>query len=172
MGLMSFYRHMFQVSYVTRDLDHAISFLGKKLGCGDFAILEPEAPILVRGEPKNFKLRVAVANVGAHQFEVIQPVSGAIEVYLDGIDYGRSIVTLHHVGHALRGPYSEWEKLEKEIHATGQEFAIVSAPMPGPKQFVRFGYVDTRPYLGHFTEYLWWSDEIPPGNPAFPDLSR
>jgi extradiol dioxygenase family protein len=172
MGLMSYYRHMFQVSYVTKDLDRAVAFLGKKLGCDDFAIIEPEAPILVRGEPKTFKLRVAIANVGGHQFEVIQPVSGAIDVYRDGIEYGRSVATLHHVGLALQGPYSEWERLEEELRAAGQEFVIVSAPMPGPKQMVRFGYVDTRPHLGHFTEYLWWSDELPAGNPAFPDLSR
>jgi hypothetical protein len=169
MGLMAYHRHMFQVSYVTRDLERAVAFLGEKLGHEDFAILEAEAPLLVRGESTSFKLRVALANVGAHQFEVIQPVSGAIDVYLDGIDFDRSPVAFHHVGLAVTGPYSEWEKLEAEVRASGQEFALLSAPMPGPKQMARFGYVDTRPWLGHFTEYLWWSDEMPPG-PAFPDL--
>jgi hypothetical protein len=168
---MSYYRHMFQVSYVTRDLDRAVAVLGEKLGHEDFAILEAEAPLLVRGEAAGFKLRVALANVGARQFEVIQPVSGAVDVYLDGVDYERNVVTLHHVGLAVPGPYSEWEKLEREVRASGQEFAILSAPMPGPKQMARFGYVDTRPWLGHFTEYLWWSQDMPP-SPAFPDLAR
>jgi hypothetical protein len=37
---------------------------------------------------------------------------------------------------------------------------------------VRFAYLDTRSWLGHYTEYLWWAQGMAAANAALPDLAK
>lgn len=170
MSLISYYGKLFQVSYVAKDLERAMDFARRKLGVDDFTTRDTEFSARFGAEIRDIKLRMAVSNVGTHQFEIIQPVSGAIEVYTDGIDYARSELTFHHIGIAITGDFSNWEKLAMEVRASGDDFAVLCPPSPDPKLMACYGYVDTRPSFGHYTEYLWWAPEVA-SNPVFPQLS-
>lgn len=158
------------MSYVTQDLGAAMDIAGKKLGIDHFHVIDTEYAALVGGEVRDLRLKAAIANTERHQFEIIQPVSGAIEVYTDDIDYRGRALAFHHVGLAVTGPFASWEAVEAEVCASGDGFVVVCPPEPEPDPKVRYGYVDTRAWCGHYTEYLWWAPELN-GNPAFPDLS-
>jgi hypothetical protein len=170
MALISYFKTLFQTSYVTRDMDSAVAFAAQKMGIDNFTVRDAEITARFGSVIRDLKLRVAIANAGRHQFEIIQPISGATEIYTDGIDYDSSILTFHHIGIAVTGPYSNWQRLEAEIGESGDRCAIICPPDPQPTPLACYAYVDTRPYYGHFTEYLWWAPELN-GNPAFPDLS-
>ena len=145
MSLISYYGGIFQISYVARDLEQAMAFLRKKMGAQDFLIREPQLTVTVGGEQRPLSMHVALANVGDRQIEVIQPVSGAIGLYVDGIDYERSTLTFHHVGIAVPGPLAQWTAMEEQVHASGDSFALSFAADVSPEFQVRFAYVDTRP---------------------------
>lgn len=170
MALISHYGKLFQLSYVARDLDDAVAYAQRKLGIDSFTMQDVELTARLGQRIRDLSLRMAVANTGSHQFEIIQPVSGAIEVYTDGVDYDGSVLAFHHIGLAVTGAFANWLKLEEEVHAAGDEFAVLCPPGFDPEPKACFGYVDTRPYYGHYTEYLWWAAEMA-GNPVFPNLS-
>ena len=171
MSLIGYYRDILQLGYVTKDLERATAFYERKLGAGTFAVADHELTVDVGGRPRDLAMRVALAWVGDHQIEIIQPVSGAVKHYRDGVDFDRSVVVLHHVGIGIPGPLAAWDKMVEEVRASGDEFTVMFAADPTPDFSVRFAYVDTRADFGHFTEYLWWSPGVKAGNAHLPDLA-
>jgi hypothetical protein len=171
MSLIHHYRDVLQLGYVTKDLERATAFFEKKLGASGFTLAEHELTANFGGRPREFAMRVALARVGDRQIEIIQPVSGAVEFYRDGVDYDRSVVTLHHVGIGVPGGIDVWDKLVEDVRASGDDFTLIFASDDNPGFRIRFGYVDTRAHYGHYTEYLWWSAGIEAFNSMLPDLS-
>jgi hypothetical protein len=170
MSIASRYGELFQMSYITRDLDAAMEHAKRELGVTEFHTTDAELDVLSYGEIKPLKLRAAIANIGRHQFEIIQPVSGAAtSVYTDHVDLDSHILNFHHVAIAVRGGIEDWLTLIEEVKASGDEFAFLAPPEPTGSDKVCFAYVDTRKRLGHFTEYLWVDESIKP-IPAMPDL--
>lgn len=163
------YGELFQMSYITRDIDAAMAHAKETLGVKEFATSDSEVEVLSFGELRPLKIRAAFANIGRHQFEIIQPVSGAIEVYTDEVDLSGHILNYHHIAIAVRGGHDKWLELLDEVRASGDEFAYLFPPVPSPDDKVCFCYVDTRKRLGHYTEYLWVDESIKP-IPAMPDL--
>jgi len=172
MGLGSYYANLFQLGYVAKDLDRAIALLEKKLGASGFAVAEYKIPVEFRGKTRDLAMRVAMGNARDHQIEVIQPLSGAVEHYREGIDFDRSTVVFHHVGLVVPGAVDAWHAMEEQVHASGDEFTVKFASDHDPNFQVRFAYVDTRAHYGHYTEYLWWSVGAKAGNQHIPDLAR
>jgi hypothetical protein len=171
MALIDNYRDVLQLGYVTRDLERATAFFEKKLGAGGFVLADHQLTADFGGRPREFAMRVALARVGNRQIEIIEPVSGAVEFYRDGFDYDRSVVVLHHVGIGVPGPIEAWDKVVADVRASGDDFTLVFSSDDNPDFRIRFGYVDTRPQYGHYTEYLWWSAGIEAFNSILPDLS-
>jgi catechol 2,3-dioxygenase-like lactoylglutathione lyase family enzyme len=171
MGLIGYYRDFQQLGYVTRDLDEATAFFQKKLGCGPFALAEHALTADFGGRPRELAMRVALGVVGGRQIEIIQPLSGAVEFYRDGIDYDRHVAILHHVAFVVPGPVAAWNRMVDEVRAGGDDFTVMFASDENPDFQVRFGYVDTRAYYGHFTEYLWWSAGAEAFNAMLPPLA-
>jgi len=169
MTIASRYGDLFQMSYITRDLDAAMEHCRKELGVTHFDTSESEVEVLSYGQVRPLKIRAAFANIGRNQLELIQPVSGAVEIYTDEVDLDAQIITYHHIAIAVRGPHAEWLKLLDEVKASGDEFAYLFPPVQGPDDKVCFCYVDTRKRLGHYTEYLWIDEALKP-MPAMPDL--
>ena len=157
MSLISYYGDIFQIGYVARDLEKAMAFLDKKMGAREFSVREHELTLLADGEERPLTMRVAMANIGNRQIEIIQPVSGATGIYTNGVDYDRSVITFHHLGILIPGPLDAWTKMEEEVRAAGEEFALYFSIDAENDFRLRFAYVDTRADCGHFTEYLWWS---------------
>lgn len=113
-------------------------------------------------------MRVALATRGRQQIEIIEPVSGLTGIYTQDIDFSASDIIFHHVGIAVTGGTTIGSRSRPGLAAKGQGFKLLFPPEPGPDPVVRYGYVDTRKWCGHYTEYLWWSDAMN-GVPTFPD---
>jgi hypothetical protein len=149
------YGGLFQMSYITRDLDAAMAHARDKLGIDGFHTSESEIDVLSYGEPKKLAVRAAMANIGSRQFEIIQPVSGAIGIYTDEVDLSGHILNFHHTAIAVRGGYEEWQRLLAEVAESGDGIAYLFPAEQHEKQGLAFCYVDTRHRIGHFTEFLW-----------------
>ena len=155
MTIASRYGGLFQMSYITRDLDAAMAHCKTEMGIEHFDTTDAEIEVLSFGKLRPLKIRAAFANIGRNQFELIQPISGAIEIYTDEVDLSKHIINFHHIA--------------IEVRASGDEFAFVLPDEPGDDDKVCFCYVDTRHRIGHYTEYLWIDEAIKP-MPAMPDL--
>jgi hypothetical protein len=166
---MTRFGDLFQVSYVAKDCDRAVEFAAAKLGIDNFTVFDAVAPVLSRGKMQDLSLRVAVANAGTHQFEIIQPISGPIWIYTDGIDLDRQALTFHHVALAVIGPFSAWQQTIAKLREDGDEIVQICEPAAGEEPQVAFAYADNRRTLGHYTEYLWWSKAMN-GSPSMPNL--
>ncbi len=169
MTIASRYGQLFQMSYITRDLDAAMAHAKEHMGIEHFDTTDAEVEVLSFGKLRPLKIRAAFANVGRNQFELIQPVSGAIEIYTDEVDLSRHIINFHHIAIAVRGGIGDWRALLAEIRASGDEFAFLCPAVESDDDKVCFAYVDTRKRLGHYTEFLWVDESIKP-IPAMPDL--
>ena len=169
MTIAARYGELFQMSYITRDLDAAMAHCREALGIEEFSTTEADVEVQSFGKMRPLKIRAAMANIGRNQFEIIQPVAGAIEVYTDEVDLSGHILNFHHIAIAVRGGFDNWLALLDEVRASGDEFAFLCPAEPTPEDKVCFCYVDTRKRLGHYTEFLWIDEALKP-MPAMPDL--
>lgn len=132
------YAQLCQLSYVTRDLEAAVEHARDKLGIDQFHISESTIPVLSYGTVQNLTVRAAIANIGRHQFEYIQPVSGPIHVYTDAVDLDSELINFHHIAIAVPGDHPEWLKLLDEVKDSGDEFAFLFPPEPDADVKVAF----------------------------------
>jgi hypothetical protein len=69
-----FFGEVRQVAYLTRDLDAAMRFMVQSAGIGPWFVKDRHFPeVHFRGAPCELNLRIALANSGAVQFELIEP---------------------------------------------------------------------------------------------------
>ena len=169
MSIASRYGELFQMSYITRDLDAAMAHAREHMGVAHFDTTDAEVEVLSFGQLRPLKIRAAFANIGRNQFEIIQPVSGAINVYTDEVDLSKHILNFHHVAIAVRGGIAQWRELLAEVRASGDQFAFLCPAVETDDDKVCFAYVDTRKRIGHYTEFLWVDESIKP-IAAMPDL--
>jgi hypothetical protein len=170
-NLITRFGDIFQLSYVTKDRDRAVAFAAAKLGIENFFPFIGKCSVVSRGATHELELRVAVANTGTHQFEIIEPVAGPTWIYTDGYDLERQLLTLHHVGVAVMGPYETWRRTIARLREDGDEIVQISEPGEAEEPTACFAYVDNRRALGHFTEYLWWSPAMN-GTPTMPRMQQ
>ena len=95
----------------------------------------------------------------------------AVAIYRDALPEGDEL-KFHHVCHIV----DDWAALE--AHIAANPFPVVlKGGTPGKLQFC---YVDTRPWLGHYTEYMWvamrsagasWAGDDRQGNSMAPGPS-
>lgn len=163
------YGDLFQMSYVTRDRDAAVALAEAQLGFRNFRLSESRTEVLAGGRVQTLAIRAAMATVGRRQIEIIEPVSGPIGVYTDGVDLAARCLIFHHVAIAVRGGAEAWQRLIDEVRGGGDEIVYLFPASPDASAKVRFCYVDTRSMIGHFTEYLWWDASLD-GMPGFPVL--
>jgi hypothetical protein len=149
------YGQLTQMSYITRDMDAAVAHCESELGISDFSRSDSEIEVLSFGKKRPLRVRAAIYNDGLNQFEIIEPVSGATEIYTDEVDLSKHILNFHHVAIGVPGDYAAWEKLLEDVRASGDEFAFLFPAEPDPESMIQFCYVDTRKRVGHYTEYLW-----------------
>jgi len=168
MAIVDSLTNQYQLGYVARDLERAMAAVEREIGPVDFMVTEPVVPVLADGVAGEIAMRVALATRGRQQIEIIEPVSGLTGIYTQAIDFSASDIIFHHVGIAVTGGHDNWIALEAELATKGQGFKLLFPPEPGPDPVVRYGYIDTRKWCGHYTEYLWWSDAMN-GVPTFPD---
>jgi len=149
------YAQLTQMSYITRDMDAALAHCEAELGITGFARSDSEIEVMSFGQKRMLRVKAAIVNFGTRQLELIEPVSGATEIYTDEVDLDKHIINFHHIAIGVPGDYSAWERLLADVRASGDDFAYLFPAEPAPQTKLAFCYVDTRKRLGHYTEYLW-----------------
>ncbi len=139
--------NVFQNAWVVADFDQAIDWWTGHLGVGPFFALDFESSpgLIYRGEPGELAMRVAWAQAGDTQIELISPQADGGNVYRDLVPPGET--RFHHV--------CFWsDDLDHDVamlEDIGYPLAMHSGPNPGG---VRFAYVDTSAANGHMIELL------------------
>lgn len=143
-----FLKDTIQIAYVTRDLQAAIDMLGEKVGIRTF--METGAVKSDLGGGAIGELSVAMAYCGNTQYELIQPISGAVDIHRNGLPTDEGpLLAFHHVSYFARSR----EDLEtvRPIVLGGRK-----APVFGEfGEESAFFYVDECPTLGHYVEYQY-----------------
>lgn len=140
-------RH-FQNAYVTRDVDTAVR---RFEWIGDIRKkIEVEASVNVRTGDAEGEVRqkIALLWINDLQVELIQPLSGLVDIYRNALPDDDGLA-FHHVCHRV----DDWQ---------AQLDLIAESPFPialqGSSEGLEFIYVDTREWLGHYTEYNYMAD--------------
>lgn len=136
-------KEIVQVGILVKDVEDAARKLQKLIGIGPFEILEPDYRNLIyRGKTGKFKMRVALANAGSVQIELMQPLYGETiyDEFAQRKGYG-----LHHLG--IRT--DNMEQGVKEMQAKGFQ-VIQSGNRPG----VKWAYLSTEEQTGVIFELI------------------
>lgn len=139
----------FQLAYVTRDIDDAAKRMAAQNGLAPFTLHHIDIPCFGRNE--NCVAKIGVSWNGDRQIELIEPVSGAVELYRDALPPAGVAGAFHHIGVKVQGGLSDWEARRDAMLAAGHRIALQG----GVEDRVRFAYFDMRDTLGHYVELIW-----------------
>jgi hypothetical protein len=137
---------VFQLAYVTQDIERAMAEMGAAFGIGEFQV-NRDVPIAT-GNGTAY-CHFALAFLGAQQIELIEPAGGVDAVYRDALQPGR-VAVLHHLGF-LVPTETAWQATLRRIEAE-------DAPVPVRGSFedlMHYAYVDRRDLCGHYLEYMY-----------------
>ena len=143
-------RH-FQNAYVTRDLDKAVAQFKDRADVRKVIEAEVRVPLWTpQGEGEGLQ-KLAFVWVEDLNIELIQPKEGEVlALYRDALPDDDGLA-FHHVCHVV----DDWDAFMAKVEQ--QPYPIVlKGGTPGMLQFV---YLDTRAWLGHYTEYVWMAPE-------------
>ncbi len=135
----------FQTAWVVADFDEAVDYWSRIMGVGPFFVLNFESgPALrYRGAPGELRMRVAWAQAGDTQIELIEPLSDAPNVYRDLVRPGET--RFHHLCFWSTDIEADGRAMTRAGFATAME--------SGPSAS-RFAYFDTSAVNGHMIEIL------------------
>ncbi|SCW59689.1 Glyoxalase/Bleomycin resistance protein/Dioxygenase superfamily protein [Sphingobium faniae] len=153
--------NIFQMAYVTDDIDMAVQAAGAAFGIDAFQVNRDMAIETGQGIAI---AHFALAFLGDTQIEVIQPAGGADDVYRQGVRARDGGLTFHHAG-ALITDEGQWHAVVAAIERSGE-------PVPVRGAFgdlMHYLYVDRRATLGHHLEYMW---RTPAGAAIFDGVPR
>jgi hypothetical protein len=139
----------FQNAYVTRDVDKWVETFRQRGKVDRVMTYEGTTEVTTPNGAGVQTNKLAFVWVGDLQYELIQPISGDVQLYSDALPAGDGL-QFHHI--CMRVP--EWEAFRKRVDE--QPYPVV---LEGGNEALRFLYLDARPFLGHFLEYTWMSDE-------------
>ena len=134
-----------QIGLVVRDLEKTAAFYHSTFGIGPFSIV-PEVRfegVILRGQPSNSKIKVAFADSGPLQIELIQPLDGE-NIYAEFLRAGHE--GLHHLGFRV----DDFDGMLAEFKQKGIEPTFWKH-----FGFTAFAYMDTAKVGGVLAELLW-----------------
>ncbi len=139
-----------QICVIVPDIDKAVENYWKIFGIGPWKFYTYGKPLVKRmtryGQPCEYKMRVALANVGAIRIELIEPLEGET-VYSEFVEkhgYG-----IHHVGvltDSMAQSLSQADKAGLEMTQDGAGF--------GPDNDGHYAYLDTEDLIGTTIELI------------------
>ena len=134
-----------QVGIVVRDIEKTAAFYYSTFGIGPFEIV-PEVKfegVILRGSPTNAKIKVAFAQSGPVQIELIEPLEGK-NIYTEFLDSKGE--GLHHLGFQV----DDFDSMLAEFRIKGIEpvFWLNLG-------WMAFAYLDTETIGGVVFELLW-----------------
>jgi methylmalonyl-CoA/ethylmalonyl-CoA epimerase len=136
-----------QIGVVVKDIDRAIAFYQSNFGLGPFDVMEIGAPnVWDRGEEKPIKARLAFADLGGVQLELIQILEGD-SFHLEFLrEHGEGI---HHLGFIVKDFKAKLEQ------AKAMGFKVLQADPFG----MAYAYLDTRQPGGIIFELIMPLDQ-------------
>lgn len=139
-------RH-YQNAYVTRNVDKAVAEFRERAEVR--TVLETEVAVEVwtpQGTGTGVQ-KLAFVWVEDLNYELIEPKSGdVLAIYRDALPDGDGL-KFHHVCHVV----DDWDALMAKVER--QPYPVVLKG--GTAGLLQFLYLDTREWLGHYTEYVW-----------------
>lgn len=146
---MSLYGRFYQIGYVARDIDAAVSHLQQRMGA---TLVDVIRDIRIGdGDEVCIKNLSHMALPGV-ELEIIQPRLDWESIYLDALPSGNDDVGFHHLGFLISDQQA-WDRAVASF--TTFDTPIV---MEGGTPQVRFAYFDTRRQCGHYSEIAWRLD--------------
>jgi len=143
--------HHFQNAYVTRDVDRWVSVFEQQAKVDRILRHEGTTTLMTPNGLATQTTKLAFVWIGDLQYELIQPISGDVEIYTDGLPDDDGLA-FHHV--CMRVP--DWDEFRARVDA--QPYPIVLERSGGDA--LNFLYLDARPFLGHYLEYVWMTDDV------------
>jgi hypothetical protein len=140
----------YQNAYVTRDLDGALEIFRARYGFDKFRRMEVSYELTTRAGRGTASVKLALGWIGEVQYELIEPVSGLIDVYQEGLSV-ESPLRFHHV--CMRVP--DWAEFRARVDQ--ERFPV--AMEGGTPGHLLWLYLDARDTLGHYLEYCWMTPE-------------
>jgi hypothetical protein len=144
------FANVWQLGYVTTDLDRALEELSARFGFEhQFRVPSGGATFMAGSRVVPWEARFAMAARGGLIVELIEPVSGEVDFYRQALPTdGSFAIRLHHLATFLETGDEAWGRVDRLLSAAGLKFDYTML-IPGR---VRAGYIDTRAELGHFLE--------------------
>lgn len=139
---------LFQYGYVGADLERATVWFERHLGVKGFEHFGPVSlgDAVVDGEVVDeWTIDIAGTMIGDVMLEIICPLAGAVDMYRDGLDPD-AVAAFHHVGLLV----DSWNEAEAARASLGVQWKT-RGYTPGACDF---GYVDLRPVIGHYVEFM------------------
>ena len=141
-------RH-YQNAYVTRDIDKAIESFRARGDVQDACVFEPPVEVQTPTGRGIAVSKLSFIWINNLQYELIQPVSGLVDIYRDALPADDSL-KFHHI--CMR--VDNWQEFRARV--AHQRLPVV---LEGGSEQLRFLYLDARDFLGHYLEYVWMTPE-------------
>lgn len=143
MSLLGYYQN----GYVTQDLDRAIALIGPEFGAGAFTRFDVELVLQTPAGEKTAAMRVATAWAGRLQLELIQPLSGYVDPYVNALpgDENDAVPRFHHA--AVRR--DDLDQMRSEVAALDLPVAFETSG-----NGITSILVDARRRIGHHLEFV------------------
>lgn len=144
-----------QIAYVTNDLDAAIRLFEREYGAPGFFVFSNVPPGVEN--PEGPVLKIALANVGGVEIELIEPQGDSAPLFSDPLPAGPDLaIVFHHIATRIDGPLANWDRHVASIDTTRHNIVFEGAMGDD----LRYIYTDECSSLGHFVEHVWMSPTI------------
>lgn len=135
-------QNIFQIAYVTNDIDRAGAVLHDQFGCGDVHVMR---------DLPNALTDIGLCFSGTTNYELLEPLNPSGDFYSDWVAGAEGFVMrFHHLG-MLVDSKEELAKIRDSLLANGYSLPL-DASMPGHLDVL---YADARSSLGHYLEYIF-----------------
>jgi hypothetical protein len=139
-----------QIGIVVKDLDRTVKMLSEIFGMGPFRMITyppggpEEAGLTLRGEPAQFSHRLAFANLGPIELEIVQPLTGesTLTEFLD--EHGEGI-------QHIRFNVDELQPVMDYLSTKGVQPLMAGN---GIRQGTRWAHLDTADKVGFTVEIM------------------
>lgn len=131
--------NIFQIAYVTNDVERAAAVFKDRFGTGAFS----------RIEFGDF-VKLGLAFAGPMMIELIQPINDPTGLYSGWIAGSETFALRHHHFGVLVGSKDELAAI-RAAHVNSGTAVAAEGSLPGSLDYL---YVDTTAQLGHYVEYV------------------
>lgn len=140
----------FQNAYVTPDIEKALDIFRTRYGVADPRYFQTEVEVKTPDGVGVAVNKVAFIWIGDLQFEVIEPVSGPVDMYRNEVP--ETGLRFHHI--CMRS--FDWEATLAEVERQKMPIVYRGDTSSG----LKFIYADARDTLGHYLEFVWMPPQV------------